>query len=919
MNYKSILLSAAALGIVLVTVFTATTETRENEFYVKARKDKSQKEMAEARGSSEYFHMLRANPATGKIDPQDVAATEAQLIQMRQNSSKTTALNQLEWSEKGPNNIGGRTRAVICDRDDPNKIYMGMTSGGFWTSPDRGNTWNKMKGNDSIMRGSVTCVTQAINGDLYYGTGESFTGGGTLAGSLGFPGNGVYKSSDRGVSVSHLTATSAPYNATNDAWNYVNQIKAHPTDANRVIAATQRGLRQTLDGGTTWSSIGPGQFPFVDLDISASGNVMIASTANLIYLSTDGGATFQSINNNTYNLPGGSGVNRIDVAIAPSDEDVMYIVMSQPGGTRGVYKTIDKGTNWTSLANGGSNAFNPLGDQGFYDIAFGVHPTDPGILFLGGQLELWRYTSQTSTWKPIAYWQGVSGTTRVHADLHGVQFNTLAPDEMYVITDGGFFRTADSRALNPVFIEKNKNYATLQCYGVAANAIGHMIFGAQDNGTSIIDGSITNSPQHARDQMGGDGMRGDASDVDYNFLFGTSQNGNLRRSTDGGSSQASFRSIFDKNIDIDNVGSPDEGGPWVTPIELKENLNGTFTKSVLFMGLNNRVWFTQTAVGTDRVVWFPLYTRTGASFASITLNENGTAAFIGDRSGRITRITGIDLYNTRYKYDDTTDNLLVNGFAMGNSFVADAMPTGGWSGNYIADLECDASGNELLVTIPHYGRALHVFNSLNALSPTPTFSTIQGNLPAMPVYSCAILTGTGNYLVGTEMGVFGTDNGGAEWDEMNNINVGAENTWHPRVAVTEIDVKQVLFTDSGDWYGDIIYTGTYGRGVFQSLNYATLSPPAPVSVNNVTKSNTKLSVYPNPVSDVATLSYDAIKNSLASIQVISLTGRVLRQQQVSLNSGSNKINVSMAGLSKGVYMIHMNSTNGYVTAKVIKR
>lgn len=917
MNLKSILLSVAALGIILVAVFTNTSPTK-NKFYTKAKLEKSEKEMAEALGSAEYFHMLRANPETGKIDPQDIVLAEQQVDRMNEMSQKTTALNRLEWLERGPNNIGGRTRALICDKDDPNKLYMGMTSGGFWTSNDRGNNWDKMKGNDSIMRMSVTCVTQAANGDLYYGTGETFTGGGTFAGSLGFPGNGVYKSTDRGVSVSHLVSTSAPYNTTNSNWSYVNQIKAHPTDPNRVIAATDRGLRETTNGGTSWNIISPTSAPFADLDISASGNVVLSSTFNQVYLSTDGGTSFQAINAPSFGLPGATGVNRIDVAIAPSDENVMYIVMSEPGGTRGVYKSDNKGASWTTIANGGSNAFNPLGDQGFYDIAFGVHPTDPGVLFLGGQLELWRYTSQGSTWEPIAYWQNSTANgLYVHADMHGIMFNVSAPDEMYVITDGGFFRTQDCKAANPFFVEKNKQYATQQMYGVAANLLGQLIYGAQDNGTNLINGQFANSPKFAKSQLGGDGMRGAASSINYNYLFGTSQNGNLRRSTDGGSTMASYRPIWDKNIDDDNNGSVenDEGAPWVTPIELKENNNGTATKSVLFAGLNNTVWFTQAAVGTGRVIWFPLYKQVGAGFSAITLNEAGTVAYVGDRSGRVTRITGIDLFNTRYQYDDTTDNLLVNGFAMGNSFVSVPIPNATFGGNYISDLECDATGDELLITIPHYGRPNHVFRSLNATSAAPTVSVIQNNLPAMPVYSCAVLTAPNSYLVGTDMGVYGTDNGGATWTEMNNLD-GAESTWHPRVAVTEIVVNPLLYTDSGDYYGDIIYTSSYGRGAYQSVSYAQL---APLSVKETSSVTNKLNIYPNPVSDIATINYDANINSRATIQVISLTGRVLKHHQVSLNSGSNKVNVDMSGLAMGVYMIHMNSKNGHVTAKIVKQ
>ena len=442
MNYKSIILSVAAASVILATALFVGTEEQRNDYYVKEMLEESKREAAEARGAAEYFHMLRANPATGKIDPNDVLVAEQRVLAMSKMSNKTTALNTLEWDAQGPDNVGGRTRALICDRTDSNKLYMGMVSGGFWTSTDGGNDWKQITGMDSIMRTSVSSITQTTNGDVYYGTGEGLNGTtGSLEGDLAFPGNGIYKSTDGGLTVSHLPSTSAAYNSSNDTWSYVNRLVAHPTDPNTVIAATGRGLRRTTDGGATWNLIYPAQIPFEDVEISNTGNVIVATTASGMFLSTDAGNSFTPINNPSFGLPGSSNIIRVEVAIAPSDENVMYAVMSlNDRSTEGVYKSVDKGASWVSIGQGGSQAFNPLGFQGEYNIAFGVHPTDPGILFLGGQLELWRYNTNGSQWQVIAQWTNSSALgLYVHADMHGIQFNSSNPDVMYVISDGGFF------------------------------------------------------------------------------------------------------------------------------------------------------------------------------------------------------------------------------------------------------------------------------------------------------------------------------------------------------------------------------------------------------------------------------------------------------------------------------------------------
>jgi len=917
MNSKSILLSVSAVALLMLTAVLIKTERGTNVFYAKERNEESKEESAEAKGSLEYFHMLRANQHTGVVDPKDVALAMSQANELRAASNKTTALAQMEWAHRGPDNVGGRTRAFISDKLDSNKLYVGMVSGGWWYSDDDANTWKQMSGADSFMRNAVSCVDQAANGDLYYGTGEGFTGS-SYGGTLGFHGNGIYKSTDGGKSVVHLPATAAPFNALGSTWTYVNKLAAHPTDPNRVIAAINRGLWETRDGGNTWTQMVSSNASFLDVDISSTGNVIVASTSNNIFISTDGGATFaQGVNSPTIGLPGATGLNRVECAIAPSDENVIYSVMSVPGGTRGCYRSIDKGASWTTIGVGGSQVWNPLGDQGFYDIAFGVHPTNPDILFLGGQLDLYRWTPQKK-WESIAYWVGSNGRY-VHADMHGIMFNSANPNKMYVITDGGIFRTDDCTVQYPFFVEKNKNYVTAQCYGVSANNLGHIIFGAQDQGTWLMNYSLANSPNTGISQLGGDGMRGAASDMDWDFFFGSSQNGVMQRSTNKGAA-GSWAGIYDRNIDNETPtpnGRPDEGSLWVAPIELKEDSNGTATKSVLFIGFANRVWFTQKAVSTEIAVWFPLITRTGAGFSSVTLNKAGTVAFVGDASGRVTRISGLDLFNTEYKYDDTVSNLLSSGFTMGNSFVETAMPQP-WGGRYITDLECDASGNTLLVTVPNYGNTQYIFRSTNALDATPSMTSIQGNLPFMPIHSCAVLSAANTYLVGTEIGVYGTDDGGNTWVELNNNAAANTSVWHPRVATTEIVVKPYKIQRNGYWEGDIIYTGTYGRGTFESTSFATWNQ-FPVSVNETRKSSNGFTVYPNPVVNMATLKLNSVNGGAGMVQVISLTGRTVKNEVIQLSAGENNISMDMSTLPKGVYMVQLRSKDGINTTKIVKR
>ena len=185
----------------------------------------------------------------------------------------------------------------------------------------------------------------------------------------------------------------------------------------------------------------------------------------------------------------------------------------------------------------------------------------------------------------------------------------------------------------------------------------------------------------------------------------------------------------------------------------------------------------------------------------------------------------------------------------------------------------------------------------------------------MPVYSAAMLSQPNHYIVGTDMGVWGTENGGNTWKELNNIS-GAESTWHPRAAVMQIAVKPFLDVSSGFYIGDIIYTGTYGRGTFMSKS---MTSQWPTSTTEIEKQTNRLNVYPNPVNATANINYNATNAGQAMIKVISLNGRVIKSTMAKLQVGENKLSLDMSSLSKGVYMLSVSSPDGMLSTKVVKR
>ena len=83
-----------------------------------------------------------------------------------------------QWVERGPNNVGGRTRVVMFAPGSVTKVFVGAVSGGLWVNNDitsSASSWNQVSGVPSNM--AVTCITvDPLNANtMYIGTGEVYT------------------------------------------------------------------------------------------------------------------------------------------------------------------------------------------------------------------------------------------------------------------------------------------------------------------------------------------------------------------------------------------------------------------------------------------------------------------------------------------------------------------------------------------------------------------------------------------------------------------------------------------------------------------------------------------------------------------------------------------------------------------------
>jgi len=81
-----------------------------------------------------------------------------------------------------------------------------------------------------------------------------------------------------------------------------------------------------------------------------------------------------------------------------------------------------------------------------------------------------------------------------------------------------------------------------------------------------------------------------------------------------------------------------------------------------------------------------------------------------------------------------------------------------------------------------------------------------------------------------------------------------------------------------------------------------------------------MSVFPNPAQDVVNLNISAQDSYAEAILMITnVTGKVVQQQQVRLNSGANTFDVNVADMPAGVYIVSIESETHQAVTKFVKQ
>jgi len=565
MNKRYLLISSLfILTIVSALIFTTWNKISTPSVY--KVKNLSFLEEKGANGAEEWLKARYIDVTTGE------RVTDEVLSQIQKDISTMKISKSISFLEEGPDNIGGRTRAVQPDRTNINRVWAGGVSGGLFVSLNKGNQWSRV--NEYINLGlggsaGISSMTQTIDGTLFVATGSN---------QEGFGGNGVWYTTDFGLTWAKIPGlTNCTEVASSDVDNY-------------VYLATPSGLRKWKLGDASMTTVPVSSGGCFALQVSKDGQVIITSFgSSKVFVSTDGGASFSDKSGTIANNLVPTGAGRIEFAVSAiknsSNNYSLYAVRTN-SNLLSMHVSHDAGQTWYQFvgASGPPNEFDIFRDQGTYNSIVSVKPTDPEQILIGG-IDIWKWNQTVNNppsggFEKISQWfVNPNSPIYVHADNHEMKWD--ANNRLYVGNDGG---VNVSNNFGQVWYPTNRGYNVTQFYGIAFDRDGAVMGGAQDNGTLYNDHTMSTLQQFTEIE-GGDGFECEISYFNPKVIFSCVYYNSIRRSGDKGATSTAFEPALPGTYA--DPGTEGSIHPFHTEFVLAENYDLNSEDSVNYIATKN--------------------------------------------------------------------------------------------------------------------------------------------------------------------------------------------------------------------------------------------------------------------------------------------------------------------------------------------
>lgn len=441
--------------------------------------------------------------------------------------AQTKANYQNNLFEIGPDNVGGRVRAIVADQNDPQHktLYAGGVAGGLYKWAPEATNWEFIPyytdANQSAqLTLNISFLHQAADGIIYIGTGEGMMAESANANIIVPKGKGVFQFDPATEAFTLLNGSAQ--------MEYVNTIKSFVRDGKLYLYVG------TNDGLYRWSKSEGGQWgepqavfteaPVHDIEVVSGDNmVFFTSSARLFKVSIANAATATYTEITSTCADFGNPNLRIELAAAKSDKTYLYaLVTNQNGGLKGVYLTTNQ-NQWNRLTTSTINPFSSTKD-GWHASAITIDPTNHKRIVIAGanvwvgegysENSYYQWTQVTMSEEALNggnfMEQVLASSSYVHSGIHQVvpvpqitfdtTGETVVADTLwayYFATDGGIFKTTNNFTS---FTTHNKGFNTVQFNSIAIAPDGSILGGTIDNACNFIQsrnahdgGSVNNT------------------------------------------------------------------------------------------------------------------------------------------------------------------------------------------------------------------------------------------------------------------------------------------------------------------------------------------------------------------------------------------------------------------------------------------
>lgn len=955
----AVLLFASVAVLVVPKFFSEESELFDEE----DEEEEEEKEASFTEARLRYEFDLLKDPRTGKI-PFGIFAQEIEFAkrlpvkgQIYNPAARGNGLlEDNTYLPAGPNNIGGRTRALTYDlrfNGTTNRVIIaGCVSGGIMRSQDAGNTWTRVTPEDDTH--SFISIAQdprpGFQDTWYAGGGEAF-GNTTSEVGAAYLGLGVWRSTNNGATWTKLPMNSlTEINGTpigqgnletfDHPFDYVHKIAINPLNGHVYIAGHRRLLRstdngasfQTVFGSAAAANASNGQ---MDVTISSTGRIFLAVNGGNpdrslrgVWVSNTGSSnSFARIAGGqpigTDSIPGwrgnsiGDSTRRILITLAPSNQNIGYVLYdngleaegNNPRPEADFYRLEISGNTFTWINRSGNMpdfpnedlaGSDPLTLQDGYNMVLAVKPNDPNFVLVGGT-NLYRSTDGFASSNNTAWINGYSNTFSYqqypngHADQHSFTFNPVNPNQGICGDDGGIRFSSDLNNSN-VGWSPLPNYQTLQYYYVAVDPeTGRNNFagGAQDNGCLLRDKARVMGTNAADSNNHVRLLGGDGGAVGFAKQTGNTQY--VYASSQLGEIRRIRVAPSFSNTDIkpNNLTANDQGGFGEFVTNLRVDPDNT---EDLYYANFNRLFRTTAASNVSANNWTEL---TGVAQAVNPANPTGGT----DVSIRAIAFTRGTYSNTHSLFLGTTNGRVLRLDNPRNAAPSAApvnITPSGLTGN-VQDISVNPlNDNELLVVVSNYN-TVSIWWTGNAKASAPTWRNAEGNLTLPSIRSCAIVINNSSgsniseYYVGTSVGLYSII------DLATTLTNGGSPVWEREGGNTlNFAVVQSIAYRPSD---NLLLLGTHGNGMYYSF---------------VGKSNTG----PNPATGEVFIQYIAPSFTNGSvnyqignlttvqkivIQIFNAKGQLMFKEERGYENGPA---LDFSRYAAGVYFVSIMSNDG---------